>query len=29
VTAIRLTLPDYVVIAGYFIVVLLVGLYFN
>lgn len=28
-TAIRLTLPDYVVIAGYFVVVLLVGLYFN
>ncbi len=28
-TAIRLTLPDYVVIAGYFILVLFVGLYFN
>lgn len=28
-TAIRLTLPDYVVICGYFVVVLLVGLYFN
>ncbi len=29
VTRIRLTLPDYVVILGYFVVVLLVGLYFN
>lgn len=28
-TSIHLTLPDYVVICGYFVVVLLVGLYFN